>query len=222
VPFSDVLHWRANQVSGLFQRTRLRHTGHAIGTWLRAFQTATARPAVEFTSGPFLEALDVQLERVRRRHPPTIVSGLSDLGHRLAHQLSGARAAQAARHGDFIPQNILLTEGNKVRIVDLENFVPGASAYEDPGMLFAYLLLLEASPAYSAKAVGACREAFWSAYAPRGDSRQLALHSALAAIRIVTESPCGCSDDSCRHRRQLSSRTAYVCRRLSEIAAHCE
>ena len=60
----------------------------------------------------------------------------------------------AARQGDFRVENILL-DGDRVRVVDFENFAETDAIYEDVCALLSYLTLLSCSPLYASSRVNA-------------------------------------------------------------------
>lgn len=79
------------------------------------------------------------------------------------NEIDGKVLPAAARHGDFIPQNMLVTR-DRISLVDFEAFRQHAVIYEDLAQFSAHLLLMSQSALYDARTARAMLLAFLNAY----------------------------------------------------------
>jgi aminoglycoside phosphotransferase (APT) family kinase protein len=218
VPLSRVLQRHANRITGPWQHQRCRALGNEIGRWLRDFQAATRQAPATFDREAFLRHFGTRCQRVGSRLPSSAVESFLDLASNLTSALQGTTVPRAARHGDFIPQNILVSGTSQIGLVDVESFSLEGSAYPDPAMLLAYVLLLERSAGYSSGAIRRFRDGFLAAAASGLDPKLLAAHAAGAVMDTANHFTCGCDTPTCGHRRRFASRVMWVRDRLVDIA----
>lgn len=143
ISFSVILKRNANCIVGPFRGSLIRKTGQSIGKWLSDFQNATRTESVAFEADRFLAHLERHVSRCRAWGLGTD-SALAILQHASAQaaRLNGKLVPTAGRHGDFIPQNVLVFEHNHVAVVDFEGFRERQPIYDDVGMFLAYLAVL--------------------------------------------------------------------------------
>jgi Ser/Thr protein kinase RdoA (MazF antagonist) len=97
--------------------------------------------------------------------------------------VDGKPLRAAARHGDFTARNILI-DGERIGVVDFENFVERDTIYEDLGKFAAYLALLQGRPGYSRAAMSAAARCFLSGYGSSVDGKLVGLFALKAAVRM--------------------------------------
>jgi hypothetical protein len=188
VPLTDLLRRDANRLTGWWRRARLAAAGAAVGTWLRLFHAATARAPLTHDHERFCEDLSSALQRLGAKAG---VDGLDDVRQRLAHasaRLKGMPLQAAARHGDFLPQNILVSAAG-VGVVDFENYRSRETVHRDVGYMLAYTMLLRRNFGYLPGALDTFGRAFASSYGDPAFIEAQRLFTAESAVRIARDSP---------------------------------
>jgi hypothetical protein len=186
VPLAREIKRRANAVT--FWRWRSMTTASLrTGTWLRDFQDATQRPARGFEPEPYLAAIEKLVSRCAGNGWPSEQAETVMRRARVAAEdQSGQPVRQAARQGDFSPQNILV-DGERVRIVDFENFAESDAVYEDVCSYTAYLRMLGSSPLYSSRALRAMTTSFLEGYGSPLQPRLFAMYELRLALAVLAE-----------------------------------
>lgn len=187
VPLSTILKRDANRLTGFLHRERLCEIAGAMGIWLQKFHAATRDEPLRYDPQAFMH-------EVRRRLAHCSELGLSaafsrqvwELVEQACDKLRGRPVPTGARHGDFIPQNVLVAEGG-IAVIDFEDSSERDAVYEDAGTMLAYFLLLEGWPAYSRRTIAAARQCFLEAYGIAGPDVFLALYTLKAAIKALSE-----------------------------------
>jgi hypothetical protein len=173
-----VAFWRWHSLEPLARRT---------GAWLRHFHAATERPTSPFDPDLALAAIEQALGRCAEFG---WTSGQAEGVRRGAREAATAEAGQpvacAARHGDFVPQNVMV-DGDAVRMVDFESFAESDAVYEDVCSFTAYLAMLESSPLYSARILRAMRSGFLAGYGGTLRPRLMALHETRLSLTVLAE-----------------------------------
>lgn len=162
-PLVRVLKRDANRMMGIFRRTRARKTGILVGQWLHRFHHATRQPPLHHDHPVYLAQLAKQLEHCDEIKLGSAADEVLELASRASQRVHGQVVPCAARHGDFIPQNILV-DGSNVRVVDFENFRERDVVYGDAGTFVAYLTMLGGRPLYSTAALRAMTAGFLAGY----------------------------------------------------------
>jgi hypothetical protein len=165
VPLSTVLQRKANRLTGSIYRGEICEVASRIGQWLANFHEASRQDPVLFDAHLYLAELDQRLTQsaeagldVGVRHD------IFELARHTSEKLNGRETATAARHGDFMPQNILVNDPS-VSVVDFSDFRPRGVIYEDLGNMVAYLSRLETDRFYSRHTVAATLKNFLAGYA---------------------------------------------------------
>jgi hypothetical protein len=188
-PLTDVLKKYANRLAGPFRTSRLRGRAQLVGDWLRHFQSATKAEPVAFSTKAFLADLEFRLEKLQTKgFTAAITRDILQSSSQGAAGLDGKFVPASAKHGDFIPQNILV-ERDGVGVVDFEGFTEREPLYEDLGMFLGYLLVLGARVPYSPRALKAAREGFLAGYMGDYtiDQALLSAFTLKGAVRIVSD-----------------------------------
>jgi hypothetical protein len=211
-----VLKRDANKIIGPLRSMRMATLGQVIGQWLKQLHEATRKEAQPHSSAEFLAVLDYRLERCR-------AIGLNgdeiDETKRLlssaSHAIEGFPTPAAARQGDFIPQNILI-DGNRVRVVDFENFAKTDCIYQDVATFLSYVQALSAFPYYSHGALLKLSRSFLHGYGLTGRERPLRLYVARSIIWLISELKLDGAFSYGRKRLQfLSAQLQHMCRELA-------
>jgi hypothetical protein len=185
-PLSSVLKYEANLVTGPFRAARLTTIGFKTGEWLRHFHAATARSPVLHDHESFCQNVDAALARISAQCGST---GLESARQRLigaSAQLDGQPLDAAARHGDFLPQNILV-DGDAIRVVDLEGYRPKETVHCDAGHLLGYMLMLGRRRGYRPQALRCFTQGFITAYGERSCADAQALFTAEGTVRVARD-----------------------------------
>ena len=186
-----ILKRKANRLGGVFWRGKARGVGGLIASWLKRFHGATQQLVGQHNSPLYLASLAALLKRcVQRGLDPAAAHGIQQMAERASQKLDGVATETAARHGDFIPQNVLL-DGNHVALVDFENFSECDLIYEDLGTFLAYLRLQAGSPLYSRAALRDLAEGFISGYGGAASAGILGLYTLKAAVQNGSEFQAG-------------------------------
>lgn len=186
-PLDRLLRRRANRVTGIILG---RHTIGAVaraGDWLRRFHDATAQPERPFDGERFIAASRTQLDRCR-------AIGLAPESEALVWRVvrkaidytAGRSERTAARHGDFLPQNVLL-DRTHVALTDFENFAECDAVMVDVANMSGVLRLMAASPFYARRPLLAARARFLDAYGANLDRDQLLLHELLVSLTVMAQ-----------------------------------
>ena len=100
---------------------------------------------------------------------------------------SGNPVPAAATHGDFLPQNILLEDGEP-GIIDFASCSRSAPVFVDLAHFVGYLLILSRKPLYDDKTIESAIEEFLKGYARDLNSGIFRLYVLRAILRITTDS----------------------------------
>jgi hypothetical protein len=190
-PLAQFLKRYGNRLCGPFYSAAVAENARLAGVWLKTFQEATQAEPIVFNRGCFLAEVEKRLLRLEGKgFEPQLAREILDKVSLQSTRYQGRLMPAAARHGDFIPQNILI-EGDRVGIVDFEAFAERQPVYYDPSMFLGYLLLLRASAHYHAGTLDRARLAFLSAFCGRGsiDQDLFSIYSVESAVRIITDGP---------------------------------
>ncbi len=190
VNFCKLLRRRANRLCGWVEFLIARHLQHCschIGEWLRTFHKRTVCAPSLHDHGEFIRQLDMQLNQcsafgLSRELASTVKLGTDDLSRSLAQ----APVDNAAVHGDFLPQNILVA-GEDARILDFGSFRQKGPIYIDVSHFLAYLLILSRKPAYSRRAIEDVAGRFLSGYQAQLHPGLLQLYTTSAVLRILLD-----------------------------------
>jgi hypothetical protein len=190
-PLTATLKKYGNRLCGPFSVSAIRETAQRAGKWLKTFQDATRSEPLAFDTDSFLADLEGRLSRLHSRGFELGLAAeiLKHVSLQIA-SFDGKLIPAAARHGDFIAQNVLI-EGDRVGVVDFEGFAERDAVYEDLGTFLGYLLVLGTRLPYSPPSLEAARLGFLS-----GFSREDAIDRAFwniyilkGSIRIITDGP---------------------------------
>jgi Phosphotransferase enzyme family len=199
IPFDRLLRQHANfltaRLNVLGTRALERHA-HRIGQWLRAFHEATAVPNQEFDHSRFSSELDSLIAKCASHGLQQAV--FSDVREEVLKQsatASGKPMSAAATHGDFLPQNILLEEGQP-GVIDFASCCRSAPVYVDLAHFAGYLLILSRKTLYDRKTVESVIREFWRGYAKELDPTILRLYVLRAILRILSDSSHGQTTES--------------------------
>lgn len=188
IPFGTLLKQQASRVS-IGGHQALIAAATRIGFWLKHFHEATAQPPCEFDPGPFLFDLELQIKRsIGNGWPADRAERVLSRTRVAAREAEGRLVPLAARQGDFRVENILL-DGERVHVVDFENFAETDAIYEDVCALLSYLTLLSGSPLYAANRVDAAAHAFASAYGAHLHDPVRRLYEIKLAVAVLSEFP---------------------------------
>jgi len=165
VPLSTVLQRMANRITGSIYREQIREVATRIGQWIAEFHKATRQDPVLFDAGIYLAELDQRLKQSAEAGlEASVRHDIFQMARHSSEELNGRETATAARHGDFMPQNILVND-LAVSVVDFSEFRERGVIYEDLGNMVAYLSGLQADRFYSRQAVAATVKNFLAGYA---------------------------------------------------------
>jgi phosphotransferase family enzyme len=209
VPFDRLLRQHANfltaRLNVLGTRALERHA-HRIGQWLRAFHDATAVPNQEFDHSRFCSELDSLIAKYASHGlEPAALSEIRDQALKLSATASGKPISAAATHGDFLPQNILLEEGEP-GVIDFASCSRSAPVYVDLAHFAGYLLILSRKTRYDKKTIKSIIQEFWKGYAKELDPTILRLYVLRAILRILSDSSHDQTTESTETTVELLSR----------------
>lgn len=191
VPFDRLLRRHANVFTARLNivgaRALDRHA-HRVGQWLRAFHGATAVDDHAFDHSRFSSELDSLIAKCTSQ-------GFDSLGlnrvreEAIKHSANFSRSLMpaAATHGDFLPQNILLEDGEP-GVIDFASCSRAAPVYVDLAHFVAYLLLLSRKALYDSKTIEHVIQKFWRGYARKLDLGIFQLYVLRAILRITSDS----------------------------------
>jgi hypothetical protein len=189
-PLTGILKRFANRLSGPFRTTQLGEIARRVGAWLRIFQKATLAEPFTFRKSSYLADLELRLSQLRAKgFEPGLTQEILRQASRYCAPLNGKLVSAAARHGDFIPQNILI-EDEGVAVVDFEGFSERQAVYEDVGFFLGYILVLGARVPYSPQSLDAVRDGFLAGFLAGDTIDQDLLNTCTlkGAIRIIADS----------------------------------
>ena len=186
-PLSRILKREGNRLIGLLRQNRMHYLGQLTGHWLRELHQATQTNPIPHDSETFLKEIRdrficLQSLGINKETVDRVKREITEA----SHQIEGHPIPAAARQGDFIPQNILI-DGDRLRIVDFENFSRSDSVYEDIATFMAYIQAIRAFPYYSKRALRTLGESFLSAYGVQGNEVPLRLYLARALVVLINE-----------------------------------
>jgi hypothetical protein len=213
IPLSQILKARANWATGPVFAGQTCRLAHGVGQWLRLFHNATGQGEMTFDAALYLDALESRIQRCRAGGADgQMLDKVASLAEGACRGAHGKTMAAAARQGDFLPQNLLVSERG-IAVVDFENAAERDAAYEDVATFLAYLALLRASPFYSERTLQRMEVSFGEGYGGSGDPVLLNLYLIKAAVTIFSEflpSP------QSRGRRKRRARMEVELRRIAE------
>jgi len=186
---AGILKKNANHLSGPFRRGMVRKIAERIGNWLRSFQTATRAEPIPFNIASYLTDLEPQLSKLEEKgFEPGLAQEILRHAAMQFASLNGRLVSAAAKHGDFIPQNILI-ERDGVAVVDFEGFRERESVYEDLGTFLGYILVLSARVPYSIQSLNAARQSFLTGFLAEEtiDQDLLSTYTLKGAVRIIAD-----------------------------------
>lgn len=166
---------------------RLEGSGSRIGEWLTTFHDATATVDETFDHQRFC----VELDSLMASCAPLGFS-LSALATVRAAALdlsassSGCAVSAAATHGDFVPQNVLLDDGQP-SIVDFASYSSSGPVYTDVAHFLGYLMILARKRLYSRSTVESVARRFLSGYSRALNQSLLRLYLVRAILRIIAD-----------------------------------
>jgi tRNA A-37 threonylcarbamoyl transferase component Bud32 len=186
-PLSRTLKREGNRLIGPLRRNRMHYLGQLTGLWLRELHQATQTNPMRHDSDTFLQEIADRFVRLRSLGiKKETVDRIKREITEASRQIEGHPIPAAARQGDFIPQNILI-DGDRLRVVDFENFSRSDSVYEDIATFMAYVQAVRAFPYYSKRALRTFGEAFLRAYGVQGNEVLLRLYLARALVVLISE-----------------------------------
>jgi tRNA A-37 threonylcarbamoyl transferase component Bud32 len=177
--------WRkVNILSGRFRQKQLGRITLLVGQWLRQFHESTRRPPTQFDDSAFLAEVKDWLDQCSSGGlERTTVEEIWELTSKVSQRGSGQLAVRAAKHGDFIPANILIA-GEHIAVLDFEDFGECDVIYEDIGMLCAYFAFMRESPLYFRQAIDAMTLSFLQGYGDSGPKVLRDLYTMKAALNL--------------------------------------
>jgi Phosphotransferase enzyme family len=191
VPLTVMLKKYANRLASPFHTSAIGETARRVGAWLRSFQDAT--PAEPFTHSTvsYLADLELRLSQFQKKgFEPGLTREILQQASLHSAPLNGRLISAAARHGDFIAQNILI-EDDGVAVVDFEGFSEREAVYDDVGMFLGYILALGARAPYSPQSLDAARRGFLAGFLAGDaiDQALLNIYILKGAVRIIADGP---------------------------------
>jgi hypothetical protein len=191
IPFDRLLRQHANVLTARLNivgaRALDRHA-HRIGQWLCAFHDATAVPDQSFDHSRFCAELDSLIAKCASRGlEHADLPRIRQEAHAQSASASGTPIPAAATHGDFLPQNILLEDGQP-GIIDFASCSRSSPVYVDLAHFVGYLLILSRKTLYDDKTIESVIEEFWKGYANKLDPTILRLYVLRAILRITSDS----------------------------------
>ena len=189
-PLDKLLRRHGNALTGRLKivgSRLLERCGVRIGEWLKAFHDATRGEDQTFDHSHFCMELDSLLARCEPLgFSSSALENVRGEALSLSEQSSGSALPVAGAHGDFLPQNVLLEDGEP-GVIDFASFSPSAPVYTDVAHLVGYLGILARKSMYSRKIVEAVARQFLCGYARTLDPNLLRLYLARAILRITAD-----------------------------------
>jgi hypothetical protein len=186
-PLTVILKRHANLLTGPFRFRHLHESAQRVGAWLRTFQDSTRSEPIAYSRNRYLAELEARVEMLQNKG--FTVDFIREILQRISlysKTMDGKMVATAARHGDFIPQNILV-EKERVSVVDFEGLSEREPVYEDLGMFLGYVLVLGGRMPYSSRALKAVREGFLASFLGGDtiDQDFLNIYTLKGAVRVL-------------------------------------
>lgn len=192
VPLDLILKKYANRLVGPFRTRALGETARRVGMWLRGFQDATHGEPVPYNRDSYLADLEKRLLKVQERgFEPSLIRQIFQKASLRSGPLNGRLISAAAKHGDFIAQNILIADGGGVGVVDFEGFIERETIYDDLGMFLGYLLVLGRRALYSPQSLDTVRRSFLAGFLADDtiDQTILDIYILKGAVRVIADGP---------------------------------
>lgn len=164
-PLRQIMKLKANRLTGWWWGRGASEIGFRVGEWLRKFHASTAQEDVVHDHDAYFEKLTRQVAQCRAVRLGDAAAEILERANEISQRNHGKRVPAAARHGDFIPQNILVGASG-VSLVDFENFSEQAMTFEDAADFVAYNLMLTGRPFYSQRSLEAMNAGFFAGYGP--------------------------------------------------------
>lgn len=191
VPLTAILKKYANRLAGPFCTRAVREAARHVGMWLRSFQDATRGEPVTYSSDSYLAELEIRLAACHEKGlEPSLTREILHRASLRSAPLNGRRISAAARHSDFIPQNILV-EDHQIAVVDFEGFSEREIVYDDMCMFLGYLLVLSARPAYDPRSLNVAHCGFLAGFLAGDSIDETLLNTYMlkGAVRIIADGP---------------------------------
>lgn len=187
VALHRLLRRKANRLAAPWHRAEICRIARRVGTWLGQFHEATRQNTVEHDAAAFEASLSLQIEACAKRGLDfASAEELSRIAVPASRALHGTPLPAAARHGDFTVRNILI-DGDRVAVVDFENFAERDTIYEDLSAFVTYMALLKSQPLYSSSALEAASAGFLQGYGRSLSSEVLKLYGLKAGVIALAE-----------------------------------
>jgi len=209
-PLDRILRRNANVLTGWLNIRALEKTGYCVGEWLRCFHSATQRRDEKHNPSDYaFEFKRIVLKAKLINLSSGVLEHVQKETLRLNESLRDLSVPIAAKHGDFIPQNILLDEGNKLGVIDFASYRREAPIFYDLAHFLAYTTILATRSIYSRRALSAVSRNFLAGYSSELKRDLLRLYKILAILRIVSDgNPSGLGKQSRRRIQNLLVSTA--------------
>ena len=191
VPLAPILKKYANRLVGPFRSYTLGETARRVGMWLRGFQDATHGEPVPYNRDSYLAELEMRLLQVQEKgFEPGLIRQILQKASLRSAPLNGRLISTAAKHGDFIAQNILI-DGGAVGVVDFEGFGEREPVYDDLGMFLGYILVLGGRALYSRQSLDTVRRGFLAGFLAGDtiDQALLDIYILKGAVRVIADGP---------------------------------
>lgn len=220
-PLAELMRQQGNILVAPLRQNAVHSRMRLAGDWLARFHAATAAPSLTFAAQDFHQGMVALLHRCRTGGlPEAAAERLDALCARACDALRDQSLPAAARHGDFLPQNLLGGSAD-MAVVDFQNFSPRAAVYEDLSTFLAHVALLRCPP-YSARLMRTSAARFLEAYqnsaASAADpvlrhfnSAMLNLHIAAAGLLTLAEAPASPAKAPSRRMTGLQHRLLRLC-----------
>ena len=191
VSLSLILKRCGNRFVGPFRSSALAEIAQRVGAWLRVFQKTTQKQPLPFSRDSYLAALKMWLSEAQTKGLESELAG--EILRRLSDYtapLNGRLISASGKHGDFIPQNILV-EDTSTAVVDFEGFAEHEPIYDDVGMFLGYLFILRARAFYSGRSLDAVRNGFLRGFLAGDeiDEGFLNIYTLKSVVRIIADGP---------------------------------
>src|SRR5713226_58365 len=159
-----ILQRDANAVCGPLRRRGIGKMACAVGGWLQFFHEGTRKPPLLHNHQVLTDELTKQLQQCKSNgFDGDLLEHAMKSASLVSKRLEGQRVPAAARHGDFIPENILL-DRNNVGVVDFQNFGECDVIYKDVSSFVTYVTIMSARPYYGRSALQTVLKNFLMAY----------------------------------------------------------
>jgi Phosphotransferase enzyme family len=164
VPLNVLLRQKANCAVGWRQCKTLHRTGKAVGGWLKKFHSATSSPPKAHVHSDYMNEMELLYSRSRSRGiSQAVLTQVREVQSRLSSAQENASVRMAASHGEFLPQNIMISK-TEVGVIDFETFSSAGSVHRDLATFLAYIGLLTGKAKYSRTALLGLAQGFVDGY----------------------------------------------------------